>query len=74
MKIGDKILLYCKEHNMTMMDFSHLIGVDLRIVLNCTCKNTAPCSNIVNTMAEKMGVPVHYLIDDTKKGSYTYEN
>lgn len=33
MKIGDKILLYCKEHNMTMMDFSHRIGVDLRIVL-----------------------------------------
>ena len=39
MKIGDKVIQYCSEHNMSMMDFSHMIGADLRTVLHCTCQN-----------------------------------
>ena len=64
MKIGDKVIQYCSEHNMTMMDFSHMIGADLRTVLRCTCQNTVPRSGMVSTMAEKMGVSVRYLMED----------
>ena len=64
MKIGDKVMLYCTAHNMTMMQFSHMIGADLREVLNCTCQNTAPQFRIICTMSEKMGVSIRYLMDD----------
>ena len=64
MKIGDKIMRYCDARNFTMVAFSQLIDVDLRTVLNCIGKNTAPPFRTVSLMAEKMNVSIRYLLDD----------
>ena len=64
MQIGDKVMLYCTAHSMTMVQFSHMIGANLREVLSCTCQNTAPQFRIICTMSEKMGVSIRYLLDD----------